>query len=185
MAEAVTSALVSTVLGNLNTLVLEELGVVFGIQTEFEKLKRTFMTVQAVLKDAEEKQWKDEAIRIWLTDLKDAAYDADDVLDEFAIEAQRRRQRGGLKNRVRSLFSLHQNPLVFRLKMAHKVKKVTENLDSLANEKNKFRLTEGVGENEADSFDWRITSSLVNESEIYGRDKEKRRADQFAARQFR
>ncbi|KAG6743173.1 hypothetical protein POTOM_054121 [Populus tomentosa] len=77
------------------------------------------------------------------------------------------------------------NPLVFRLKMAHKVKKVTENLDSLANEKNKFRLTEGVGENEADSFDWRITSSLVNESEIYGRDKEKRRADQFAARQFR
>ncbi|KAJ6867327.1 disease resistance protein RGA1 [Populus alba x Populus x berolinensis] len=131
------------------------------------------MTVQAVLKDAEEKQWKDEAIRIWLTHLKDAAYDADDVLDEFAIEAKRRRQQGGLKNRVRSLFSLHQNPLVFRLKMAHKVKKVTENLDGLANEKNKFRLTEGVGENEADSFDWRITSSLVNESEIYGRDKEK------------
>ena len=99
MAEATISALVSTVLGNLNTLVLEELGLVFGIQTEFEKLKRTFMTVQAVLKDAEEKQWKDEAIRIWLTDLKDAAYDADDVLDEFAIEAQRRRQRWGLKNR--------------------------------------------------------------------------------------
>ncbi|XP_052304170.1 putative disease resistance protein RGA3 isoform X11 [Populus trichocarpa] len=173
MAEATISALVSTVLGNLNTLVLEELGLVFGIQTEFEKLKRTFMTVQAVLKDAEEKQWKDEAIRIWLTDLKDAAYDADDVLDEFAIEAQRRRQRGGLKNRVRSLFSLHQNPLVFRLKMAHKVKNVREKLDSIANEKNKFRLTEGVGENEADSFDWRITCSLVNESEIYGRDKEK------------
>nr|TKR85215.1 hypothetical protein D5086_0000249730 [Populus alba] len=173
MTEAVTSALVSTILGNLNTLVHEELGLVFGIQTEFEKLKRTFMKVQAVLKDAEEKQWKDEAIRIWLTDLKDAAYDADDVLDEFAIEAQRRRQRGGLKNQVRSLFSLHQNPLVFRLKMAHKVKNVSEKLDAIANEKNKFRLTEGVGENEADSFDWRITSSLVNESEIYGRDKEK------------
>jgi structure-specific endonuclease subunit SLX1 len=173
MSEAVTSALVSTILGNLNTLVHEELGLVFGIQTEFEKLKRTFMTVQAVLKDAEEKQWKDEAIRIWLTGLKDAAYDADDVLDEFAIEAQRRRQRRVLKNRVRSLFSLHQNPLVFRLKMAHKVKNVTEKLDAIANEKNKFILTEGVGENEADSFDWRITSSLVNESEIYGRDKEK------------
>ncbi|KAL9381294.1 hypothetical protein Peur_026951 [Populus x canadensis] len=173
MAEAVTSALVSTILGNLNTLVHEELGLVFGIQTEFEKLKRTFMMVQAVLKDAEEKQWKDEAIRIWLTDLKDAAYDADDVLDEFAIEAQRRRQRGGLKNRVRSLFSLHQNPLVFRLKMAYKVKNVREKLDDIANEKNKFSLTEGVGENEADSFDWRITCSLVNESEIYGRDKEK------------
>ncbi|KAL9343915.1 hypothetical protein Peur_064346 [Populus x canadensis] len=173
MTEAVTSALVSIILGNLNTIVQEELGLVFGIQTEFEKLKRTFMTVQAVLKDAEEKQWKDEAIRTWLKHLKDAAYDADDVLDEFAIEAQRRRQRRGLKNRVRSLFSLHQNPLFFRLKMAHKVKKVTEKLDDIAHEKNKFILTEGVGENEADRFDWRITSSLVNESEIFGRDKEK------------
>jgi len=167
MSEAVTSALVSTILRKLNTLVHEELGLVFGIQTEFEKLKRTFMTVQAVLKDAEEKQWKDEAIRIWLTDLKDAAYDADDVLDEFAIEAQRRRQRRGLKNRARSFFTLDQNPLVFRLKMAHKVKNVREKLDDVANEKNKFILTEGVGENEADRFDWRITRSLVNESEIY------------------
>jgi structure-specific endonuclease subunit SLX1 len=51
--------------------------------------------------------------------------------------------------------------------MAHKVKNVREKLDDVANEKNKFILTEGVGENEADRFDWRITRSLVNESEIY------------------
>ncbi|KAG5223703.1 disease resistance protein [Salix suchowensis] len=173
MVEAVTSALGSLVLGNFNTLVLEELGLVFGLQTEFEKLKRTFMTVQAVLKDAEEKQWKDKDIRIWLQDLKDAAYNADDVLDEFSIEAQRRRQRRGLKNRLRSFSSLVQNPLVFRFKMAHKLKNVREKFDYIAMEKNKFKLTDGVGENEADRFDWRITSSYVNKTEIYGRDKEK------------
>ena len=173
MADAVTSVLGGIILGNLNTLVLEELGLVFGLQTEFEKLKRTFMIVQAVLKDAEEKQWKDDDIRIWLQDLKDAAYDADDVLDEFSIEAQRRRQRRGLKVRLRSFSSLDQNPLVFRFKMAHKLKNVREKFDAIAREKNKFKLTEGVGENEADRFDWRITSSLVDEKEIYGRDKEK------------
>lgn len=173
MADAVPSALVSILLGNLNTLVLEELGLVFGLQTEFEKLKRTFMTVQAVLKDAEEKQWKDKDIRIWLQDLKDAAYDADDVLDEFSIEAQRRRQRRGLKDRLRSFSSLDQNPLVFRFKMAHKLKNVREKFDTIDMRKNKFKLTEGVGENEADRFDWRITSSLVDKKEIYGRDKEK------------
>ncbi|KAG5227239.1 disease resistance protein [Salix suchowensis] len=152
MADAVASALGSLILGNLNTRVLEELGLVFGLQTEFEKLKRTFMTVQVVLKDAEEKQWKDKDIRIWLQDLKDAAYDADDVLDEFSIE----------------------NPLVFRFKMAHKLKNVRQKFDTIAMEKNKFKLTEGVGENEADHrFDWRITSSYVNKTEIYGRDKEK------------
>ncbi|KAG5227227.1 disease resistance protein [Salix suchowensis] len=173
MAEAVTSAVGSILLENLNTLVLEELGLVFGLQTEFEKLKRTFKTVQAVLKDAEEKQWKDEDIRIWLKDLKAAAYDADDVLDEFSIEAQRRRQSRGLKDRLRSFSSLDQNPLLFRFKMAHKLKNVREKFDAIAMEKNKFKLTEGVRENEADRFDWRITSSLVDKTEIYGRDKEK------------
>ncbi|KAG5227229.1 disease resistance protein [Salix suchowensis] len=174
MAEAVTSALASILLGNLNTGVLEELGRVFGLQTEFEKLKITFETVQAVLNDAEEKQWKDKAIRIWLQDLKDAAYDAEDVLDEFSIEAQRRRQRRGLKDRLRSFSSLDQNPLVFRFKMAHKLKNVRQKLDDIDMRKNKFKLTEGVGEKEADRFDWRITSSYVNKTEIiYGRDKEK------------
>ncbi|KAG5227240.1 disease resistance protein [Salix suchowensis] len=173
MADAFTSALGSILLGNFTTGVSEELGRVFGLQTEFEKLKSTFETVQAVLKDAEEKQWKDEGIRIWLKDLKAAAYDADDVLDEFSIEAQRRRQRRGLIDRLRSFSSLDQNPLVFRFKMAHKLKNVREKFDAIAMEKNKFKLTEGVGENEADRFDWRITSSLVDEKEIYGRDKEK------------
>ncbi|KAF9664018.1 hypothetical protein SADUNF_Sadunf17G0112500 [Salix dunnii] len=172
MAEAVTSALGSILLENLNTRVLEELGLVFGLQTEFEKLKLTFMTVQAVLKDAEEKQWKDKDIRIWLQNLKDAAYDADDVMDEFSIEAQRRQKRG-LKDRLRSFSSLDQNPLLFRFKMAHKLKNAREKFDAIAMEKNKFKLTEGVGENEADRFDWRITSSLVDEKKIYGRDKEK------------
>ncbi|KAG5227228.1 disease resistance protein [Salix suchowensis] len=173
MADAVTSALVSILLGNMNTLVLEELGLVFGLQTEFENLKRNLMRVQAVLKDAEEKQWKDEGIRIWLKDLNAAAYDADDVLDEFSIEAQRRRQRRGLIDRLRSFSSLDQNPLVFRFKMAHKLKNVREKFDAIDMEKNKFKLTEGVGENKADRFDWRITSSLVDKKEIYGRDKEK------------
>uniref|UniRef100_A0A6N2M3Y8 SPARK domain-containing protein n=1 Tax=Salix viminalis TaxID=40686 RepID=A0A6N2M3Y8_SALVM len=48
--------------------------------------------------DAEVKQWKDEAIKVWLGHLKDAAYDVDDLLDEFAIEAQWQQQRRGLKN---------------------------------------------------------------------------------------
>lgn len=173
MADTITSALGSILLGNLNTRVLEELGLVFDLQTEFEKLNRTLMTVQAVLKDAEEKQWKDKDIRIWLQDLKDAAYDADDVLDEFSIEAQRRRQRRGLIDRLRSFSSLDQNPLVFRFKMAHKLKNVRERFVDVYTRKNQFKLTEGVGENEADRFDWRITSSLVDTKEIYGRDKEK------------
>ncbi|XP_011038302.1 PREDICTED: putative disease resistance protein RGA1 isoform X2 [Populus euphratica] len=129
--------------------------------------------VQAVLQDAEEKQWKNKALEIWLRRLKDAAYDVDDVLDDFAIAAQRHRLQNDLKNRLRSFFSLDHNPLVFRLKMAHKLKNVREKLDAIANESKNFDLTPRVGDVAADIYDGRHTSSVVNESEIYGRGKEK------------
>jgi len=173
MADALVSALVATVLSNLNSTVLQELGVVGGLKTEHENLKRTFTMIQAVVRDAEEKQWKNEAIKQWLINLKDATYDADDVLDEFTIEAQRHLQQSDLKNRVRSFFSLAHNPLLFRVKMARRLKTVREKLDANAKERHDFHLREGVGDVEVDSFDWRVTSSYVNESKIYGRDKEK------------
>uniref|UniRef100_A0A2K1R6J4 Uncharacterized protein n=1 Tax=Populus trichocarpa TaxID=3694 RepID=A0A2K1R6J4_POPTR len=173
MADAVVSALVSPILENLSLQALKEVGLAWGLDTELENLKRTFTMVQAVLQDAEKKQWNNEAIKIWLRSLKDAAYDVDDVLDGFAIEAQRHRLQKDLKNRLRSFFSLDHNPLVFRLKMAHKLRNMREKLDAIANENNKFGLTPRVGDIPADTYDWRLTSSVVNESEIYGRGKEK------------
>ncbi|XP_011038270.1 PREDICTED: putative disease resistance protein RGA4 [Populus euphratica] len=173
MADAILSALASTIMGNLNSPILQELGLAGGLTTELENLKRTFRTIQAVLRDAEEKQWKSEPIKVWLSDLKDAAYVVDDVLDEFAIEAQWLLQRRDLKNRARSFFSFGHNPLVFRQRMAHKLKNVREKLAAIAKERQNFHLTEGAMEMEADSFVQRQTWSSVNESEIYGRGKEK------------
>ncbi|KAG5227333.1 disease resistance protein [Salix suchowensis] len=175
MADAIVSALASTIVGNLNSLILQELALAGGLKTELEHLKRTFRTIQAVLQDAEVKQWKEEAIKVWLSDLKDAAFDVDDVLDEFAIEAQWQQQRRGLKNQQRSLFSISHNPLVFRSRMAHKLKNMREKLDAIADDMNKFNLIARVGDIAADHTydDSRLTSSLVTESEILGRSKEK------------
>eukprot|EP00258_Populus_trichocarpa_P028507 XP_024444526.1 putative disease resistance protein RGA4 [Populus trichocarpa] len=180
MADAIVSSLVSPILENLSLQALKEAGLAWGLDTELENLESTFAIVQAVLQDAEEKQWKNKALEIWLRRLKDAAYDVDDVLDDFAIEARRHRLQKDLKNRLRSFFSLDHNPLIFRLKMAHKLKNVREKLDVIANENKKFELTTRVGDVAVDTYDGRHTSnilnessSVVNESEIYGRGKEK------------
>ncbi|OMO57472.1 putative disease resistance protein RGA3-like protein [Corchorus olitorius] len=53
--------------------------------------------LQAVLEDAEEQQLADRALRIWLTELKEIAYEMEDLLDEFTPEAiQFRNQGNGL-----------------------------------------------------------------------------------------
>uniref|UniRef100_A0A6N2LGS9 Ribosome biogenesis protein BMS1/TSR1 C-terminal domain-containing protein n=1 Tax=Salix viminalis TaxID=40686 RepID=A0A6N2LGS9_SALVM len=81
---------------------------------------------------------------------------------------------GIAKNWVRSFFSISHNPLVFPSRMAHKLKNMREKLDAIANEKNTFGLALGVGDIAADhTYDWRLTISIVNESEIFSRGKEK------------
>lgn len=97
-------------LENLSSVLLKEAGLARGLQTDLES---TLSTLQAVLHDAEKKQLKSEAVRNWLTKLKVAAYDAEDVVDEFAIEVQRRKQPRGLINPLQCFFSLDQNPLIF------------------------------------------------------------------------
>ncbi|XP_028120143.1 putative disease resistance RPP13-like protein 1 [Camellia sinensis] len=58
-----------------------------GVDTSIKKLKKSFEDINDVLADAEEKQISDRAVNKWLKELQHLAYDADDVLDEFATEA--------------------------------------------------------------------------------------------------
>ncbi|KAH9726733.1 hypothetical protein KPL70_008392 [Citrus sinensis] len=57
-----------------------------GVDSELKKWERKLKMIQAVLNDAE-KQLTDEAVKMWLDDLQDLAYDAEDILDEFATQA--------------------------------------------------------------------------------------------------
>ena len=73
MADVLLSALVTTILDNLNSLSLKEIGIAGALKTELENLDSTLSTIHAVLQEAEEKQWKNEAIKNWLGKLKDTA----------------------------------------------------------------------------------------------------------------
>ncbi|MCI28143.1 disease resistance protein [Trifolium medium] len=46
-----------------------------------KKLKITLLSLQAVLNDAEEKQFTNSAVKQWLDELTRAVFDADDLLD--------------------------------------------------------------------------------------------------------
>ncbi|KAA3476403.1 disease resistance protein RGA2-like [Gossypium australe] len=172
MAEVFLSPLVGTILDSLKSGSLKELELAGSLKTEVASLESTLTTIQAVLQDAEEKQWKSEAIKNWLGKLKQAAYDLEVVLDDFNTEALRRSLHTDARSQVTTFFSLR-NPLLFRLDMARKFKNVREKLDAIAGEKSKFHLREGVGEAEIERNEDRQTSSLVTESEVLGRADEK------------
>ncbi|KAI6696606.1 hypothetical protein NL676_016725 [Syzygium grande] len=171
---------VSSILGplaeKLASSAVEEIQLVCGVKHDREKLKSTLEMIQAVLADAEQKQTKEEAVRLWLSKLKDFCYDAEDVVDEFETRALWRRARSTehltLKRKVRYLSSWLSN-FIFQFKMAHKMKELRTRLDEINEEKAKFNLSSDV--QDKTMVPLRETHSFVLPSNVIGRKKEKER----------
>nr|XP_029119540.1 disease resistance protein RGA2-like [Elaeis guineensis]XP_029119541.1 disease resistance protein RGA2-like [Elaeis guineensis] len=175
MAEAVAMVVASPVLElmikKLDTGLREKLGLVRGVNSDIERLQSVLSTINDVLDDAERRSFSDKAVTGWLRKLKDAAFDADDVVDEFQYEALRRRNRRRNQpiGKVSDFFSPN-NQIAFRRKMARKIKKINKRLEQIADEKSKFHLSEGSTSRRTVD---RETFSFVIESEVYGRDEDK------------
>ena len=107
MAESFAFNIVENVLVKLATEAYREISRTWGVQSDFQMLNDLLTTVKAVLLDAEGKQAHDNHLRVWLQQLKDACYDAEDVLDEFEIEALRRQvpKQRSIGSKVSNFFS--------------------------------------------------------------------------------
>ncbi|XVE90413.1 hypothetical protein DITRI_Ditri20bG0075900 [Diplodiscus trichospermus] len=176
MAEFFAFSIVEDVLVKLATQSYREISRAWGIQREFQRLNDLLATVKAVLLDAEEKQVHDNPLRVWLQKLKDACYDAEYVLDEFEIEALRRQLLKGkdIGSKVSYFFSAS-NPVAFRFRMAHKIKKVRKRFGEIAALKNNFHLTEKHDGTSHVGYLERETHSFVQATDIIGRDEDKQK----------
>ncbi|XP_065632455.1 putative disease resistance protein RGA1 [Quercus suber] len=76
-------ALVSTIKDQLSPFITSEFTSIANVKGEVQNLESKFHTIQAMLSDAEERQVKEEAVKLWLDKLKDVSYQMDDVLDEW------------------------------------------------------------------------------------------------------
>ncbi|KAL5994669.1 hypothetical protein ACLOJK_024722 [Asimina triloba] len=158
----------------LGSLIFKEFGLIKGLDKEIESLRSTLSTILAEVADAEKKQLKDTALKVWLAKLKHAAYDVDDILDEFQSEASRREleTQDPVTKKMRSIFSVSK-PGLFGSPMARKVKDARDRLYAIAEEQSKFHLIAGA----AGIFDTEVvekTDSWVIESEVYGRNEDKK-----------
>lgn len=62
-----------------------------GIESEIKKWENLLRKLNALVEDAEEKEITSPAVKLCLRDLQDLAFDADDVVDDLATEAFRRK----------------------------------------------------------------------------------------------
>ncbi|XP_022715080.1 putative disease resistance protein RGA3 [Durio zibethinus] len=197
-------ALVSGVLDRLASIGCQvaENGVrlVVGVDEEVRKIGRTLQIIRAVLIDAEKRQVKEQAVKLWLDKLHNVAYDIEDVLDEWSTailkskteEYESSSSSTSLVRPIQSssisipqLFRRRDNAvwlqrtsisiprLVRRRDIAVKIQELNERLQAIAKEKDDYAFIVSLtGNNDLES-ERPKTTCFVDVSEIRGRDKDK------------
>ncbi|KAK9713872.1 hypothetical protein RND81_06G056400 [Saponaria officinalis] len=118
----------------LKARAIDEMKLAWGLKDELEKLQTKFSDLQPFLMDVGSAKHADQRTQVtaWLQKVKDAAYCADDIMDDYAYELLRREleQNKRFKKKFRDFFSRH-NPFIFRVKMSHKVSNALAIFDDL------------------------------------------------------
>ncbi|GFP92409.1 putative disease resistance rpp13-like protein 1 [Phtheirospermum japonicum] len=151
------------------------------VEGHFKKLSHSLLTIQAVLDDAEEKQLTDKSVKLWLESLRDLAYDLDDLLDEIMTRAEIQNSEDTQNCRTSRVWrfiptcsSYMPGALVSNYRLMSRIKETNNKLKYIVDQRTGLKLSENSGSSCNRSSVIRLPStSLVNESQVYGRDEDK------------
>ncbi|XP_052299514.1 putative disease resistance RPP13-like protein 1 isoform X2 [Citrus sinensis] len=191
IGEAVLSASVKLLIKKLASQGLELFTRHKKLKADFIKWKGMLEMIQAVLADAEDRQTREKPVKMWLDNLQNLAYDAEDVLDELETEALRRElllqepavadqpSSSANTSKFRKLIptcctSFSPRSIQFESKMVSKIKGITDRLQDITTAQKGLldsKIVISVGKSR-DVGQRLPTTSLVTEAKVYGREKE-------------
>ncbi|XP_074559679.1 putative disease resistance protein RGA4 [Curcuma longa] len=152
-----------------------------NLEQEMSELTETMRRIQAKLADSEEENHeRSHSEKLWLSELKDVAYDAEDVVEEYEYEVRRSKQlhksNSGTDEVRNSSVITSVNTSIIMDELANKAAEVKKRFDEITKEWKLLTLPENAGKRKRSPLllDMnRETGSLVVESYVLGREKEK------------
>ncbi|KAI4983192.1 hypothetical protein ZWY2020_023684 [Hordeum vulgare] len=88
VAGLLASAVVTAVGNKLGSAIGDEVTMLWSFKDDLKDMKDTLQYMEAALKDAERRSATEELVRLWLNQLKHAAYDISYMLDEFQANSE-------------------------------------------------------------------------------------------------
>ena len=176
-AELVAGALLSASLQVLfQRLASEEIPKLFQgkkvVLEQLDELNTVLLSAHVLLNDAEEKQLRNQEIRMWLNKLQDVIYQADDLVDRIDYEALRSKLEDDRSSSSATKVLGKFMPAflsTFDKKVKLEVTEILSKLEILIKQKDVLGLREG-SQNKPSQ---RTPAPLVEQSDVYGRDSEK------------
>ncbi|XP_075645903.1 putative disease resistance protein RGA4 [Castanea sativa] len=145
MDEAIVSSVAGSIIENLGSAAFEQVGSLWNVEDDLEQIRKTVSTIKAVLQDAAEEQNHNNQDRVWLEKLKEAVFDADDFLDESKYHTElalrQKETSGSVTEKVRYFLSLI-SVVLGRPKMSLKITKLSQELDAIAKDRERFHWKE-------------------------------------------
>ncbi|XP_058114374.1 disease resistance protein RPP13-like [Magnolia sinica] len=138
---ATTHSIISLVVGKLSDLLLQEAIFLYGVRGNVEWMEQELKRMQCFLEDADAKQG-DGRVKNWVQDVRDIAYDVEDVIDMFIFRIAPLR-KGGLIMESRAISE----------------SRSTYGIESIGGTSSSFQ-------------DWRLTSPNVQEPDFIGFEKD-------------
>ncbi|KAL8160283.1 hypothetical protein V2J09_001820 [Rumex salicifolius] len=99
----------------LGKLLVEEGKYLWGVEDKLAELRNELIWMQCFLRDAESLQYDDEIVPLWVLQIKEYVYHAEDIVDKFVIQVASRRRQTDWTDKLRrwscigkELLTLHQ-----------------------------------------------------------------------------
>ncbi|XP_027100537.1 disease resistance protein RPM1-like [Coffea arabica] len=174
MAESVVGFLIK----QLSTLLSQEITLLGGLKSDVQFIKDELGSIKTFLKEAEAKEDNDSQLQEWLKQVREVAYDTEDVLDDFTFRFARG-YKDGFCGKVGKIYNSIKN-LKARHQISLEIKDIKGRVGEISARHQRYQFLYGTQERgfstsrqvNAD-FDIRSQSLLIEEARLVGIDKPK------------
>ncbi|XP_044499345.1 putative disease resistance protein RGA4 [Mangifera indica] len=150
-----------------------------GVDSEIKVLENKLTHIRNLLRSMEDKQLSDDGVKNWFDNLQLWAYDAEDLLDEFAYEAllhKRKAEHQASSSRGFSCLPASFSSPLFAVQMGSKIKRINSRLEQLCGKRSEelklLELSRLPPTNVSAPQKPGETSSVPPEQVVYGRNED-------------
>ncbi|CAJ1975821.1 unnamed protein product [Sphenostylis stenocarpa] len=99
-------AIVNFVVQSLGQLLLEEAVFLYGVRVKVLQLQTELRMMRSYLQDADRRQDESESLRSWISEIREAVYDSDDVIESYVLKEASRSTLPGVSNLIKRYASI-------------------------------------------------------------------------------
>ena len=92
-----TDGAVNFLLDKLTSILLQKASLLGDAHNEIKEIKDELESMRSFLKDAERRMERSELVEPWVSQVREVAYEVEDIIDEFMHHKDREKHKSGFK----------------------------------------------------------------------------------------